>query len=256
MSAAPSTDLTDDAFVERLLASLRDDRDGLAALAAADLDAPVPHCPGWTLRDLLDHMGRIHRWAYEYQLLPPDWPRPEVPPGVGDRPDAVEWVVEGLDLLIERFATTDLTAACATFAGPAVRAWWLRRQAMETAVHRWDAETTAGVGPAPVDADVAEAGVDEWCEIEAARWYSPSPDLSLTVHLHATDDAVGDGEWFLEATPDGLAWEHGHRKGDIAVRASRSDLFLLAWRRVEPATLEVFGDVARLAAFLGATEVD
>jgi uncharacterized protein (TIGR03083 family) len=164
-------------------------------------------------------------------------------------------LVEGLDALIERLAGADLTAPCATFAGPSTRGWWLRRQAMETAVHRWDAERAAGAVPSAIDPDVAEPGIDEWCELESGRWFRSRPDLSLTVHLHATDDGVGDGEWFVEVTPDGMAWDHGHRKGDIAVRAARSELFLLVWRRVDPTVLEVFGDVARLEAFLAATEV-
>ena len=30
---------------------------------AAGPDAPVPTCPGWTVRDLLAHQGMVHRWA-------------------------------------------------------------------------------------------------------------------------------------------------------------------------------------------------
>ncbi len=254
--SGPTTDLADPALAERLLGSLRRDRDRLAGLAEADLAAPVAHCPGWTLRDLIDHTGRIHRWAFEYQLLPLDAARPPLPPGLGDRPDAVEWLVDGLDALIERLAGSDLATPCATFAGPATRGWWLRRQALETAVHRWDAQLAAGLTPAPVDPDVAEPGVDEWCELESGRWFRAQPDLELTIHLHATDDGVGDGEWFIGVTPEGMTWDHGHRKGDIAVRGSRSDLYLLVWRRVDPGALEVFGDVGRLDAFLTATEVD
>ena len=33
------------------------------AVRAADLDAPVAACPGWQVRDLVGHLGRIHRWA-------------------------------------------------------------------------------------------------------------------------------------------------------------------------------------------------
>ena len=29
----------------------------------AGLDAPVPSCPGWLVRDLLGHLGFVHRWA-------------------------------------------------------------------------------------------------------------------------------------------------------------------------------------------------
>ena len=45
--------------------------DGLAAavdsfanaIEGADLSTPVPTCPEWTLRDLVTHMGQIHRWV-------------------------------------------------------------------------------------------------------------------------------------------------------------------------------------------------
>lgn len=33
------------------------------AAARAGLAADVPTCPGWTVRDLLPHIGGIHRWA-------------------------------------------------------------------------------------------------------------------------------------------------------------------------------------------------
>ena len=29
----------------------------------AGLRAPVPTCPGWTVRDLVAHQGMVHRWA-------------------------------------------------------------------------------------------------------------------------------------------------------------------------------------------------
>ena len=28
-----------------------------------DVASPVPTCPGWVLRDLLRHLGGVHRWA-------------------------------------------------------------------------------------------------------------------------------------------------------------------------------------------------
>src|SRR4051812_11569501 len=35
----------------------------LAAAAASDLDADVPPCPQWTVRDVVVHTGGVHRWA-------------------------------------------------------------------------------------------------------------------------------------------------------------------------------------------------
>ena len=35
----------------------------LAAGAGAGPDDPVPSCPEWTVRDLVRHLGGVHRWA-------------------------------------------------------------------------------------------------------------------------------------------------------------------------------------------------
>lgn len=44
--------------------SLRHEGEPLAAtVAGADLDAAVPTCPQWVLRDLVRHVGMVHRWA-------------------------------------------------------------------------------------------------------------------------------------------------------------------------------------------------
>src|SRR4051812_19574241 len=34
-----------------------------AGAGQAGLEASVPTCPGWTVRDLLVHQGMVHRWA-------------------------------------------------------------------------------------------------------------------------------------------------------------------------------------------------
>ena len=50
--------------VDDYLASLDAAVDRMAVWShAAGPDAPVPTCPGWTVRDLLAHQGMVHRWA-------------------------------------------------------------------------------------------------------------------------------------------------------------------------------------------------
>jgi Mycothiol maleylpyruvate isomerase N-terminal domain len=42
------------------------DSEGLLLLRAAqagDLGAQIPNCPGWTVRDLVAHVGWVYRWA-------------------------------------------------------------------------------------------------------------------------------------------------------------------------------------------------
>src|SRR5271163_4072914 len=37
-----------------------------AAIDRADPDGGVPSCPEWTVRDLVRHLGGVHRWATGY----------------------------------------------------------------------------------------------------------------------------------------------------------------------------------------------
>ena len=55
------------------LASIRDDAADLVAVAErAGMDAPVPSCPDWHVADLLEHIGRVHRWAADNTVRSPD----------------------------------------------------------------------------------------------------------------------------------------------------------------------------------------
>lgn len=48
----------------RLIDALREEGNRLADTAdGLPPEAAVPTCPGWTVRDLLRHLGGIHRWA-------------------------------------------------------------------------------------------------------------------------------------------------------------------------------------------------
>jgi uncharacterized protein (TIGR03083 family) len=233
------------------LTSLRADRTRLAALADADLSAMVPACPDWDVSELLTHLGRVHRWAMDSAELSPaaDFPR------FGPRPDPdesiIDWLVGGLDELIAYLASTDLDAPCWSFTGPTTRRFWIRRQCHETAIHRWDAQDAVGQ-PDPVEGSLAVDGLDEWLEIESRRWFKGDPAVSGTIHLHATD---GEGEWHIEVDPSRLHWQHGHHKGDAAVRGSRSDLLLVAWRRISPERVDLLGDVGLIERFLDQTQV-
>jgi uncharacterized protein (TIGR03083 family) len=239
-----------------LLANLRTDGERLVALADGDLDAPVPTCPGWTLGDLLVHLGRVHRWATAAVATAPDDERPRFGARPADGEPIGPWLASGLADLVACFDGADLDRAAWAFIGPGTVGWWLRRQTLETVMHRFDAQLATGGTPDPIDAEVAAAGIDEWCELESARWFRPSEEASMTVHLHATDVGGGGGEWFLAADADGLTWSHDHQPADVTVQADRSSLWLVVWRRMPLTSVEVSGDPTRLDDFLLASAVD
>ena len=70
-----------------------------------------------------------------------------------------------------------------------------------------------------------------------SRWEKALPHGSM--RLHRTD---GPGEWMLELIDGVVVMSEKHAKGDVAVRGSASDLYLLAWNRRSTDGLEVFGD--------------
>jgi uncharacterized protein (TIGR03083 family) len=227
---------------DELLEAIR--TDGAAVSAALDegpRDLVIPATPEWDVEKLVGHLGRVHRWvtamvrARSAERL--DFPK---------RPEVVDaqWFDEGV---------TELTAALEE-AGPDQRMWtfdhgggtsrfWFRRQAEETAVHRWDLEHARG-RPRPIETEVALAGVDEMLDV----FFAGRPaELGGSIHFHATDSP--HGEWIATRDPsDGtLLVGHGHEKGDCALRATASDLLLWLWGRpIDESGLEVFGDESLL----------
>ena len=62
---------------DELLSQLRRDGHRMADLAGGDLQAAVPTCPDWTLADLVEHTGFVHRWqTAAVRDAPDDFPDP------------------------------------------------------------------------------------------------------------------------------------------------------------------------------------
>ncbi|HYN66648.1 MAG TPA: maleylpyruvate isomerase N-terminal domain-containing protein [Ornithinibacter sp.] len=110
---------------------------------AAGPEAPVPTCPGWSVRDLLAHQGMVHRWATAVV-------RGEDPRGVDPSAleaagraavDPVGWLLDGAAPLVAALAAApdDLDVMTFLAQSPPARAFWARRQCHETTVHALDA---------------------------------------------------------------------------------------------------------------------
>ncbi|MFC4006522.1 maleylpyruvate isomerase family mycothiol-dependent enzyme [Nonomuraea purpurea] len=243
------TDDTDESTIEAEAARL--------ASLAGDLSVPVPTCPGWTLAELVTHVGQTHRWATHVlrnRVQERIWSR-QVPSGLaeGESGDAA-WLTAGAATLLETLRVTDPAMPVWTW-GPDKRAsWWPRRMLFELVVHRADAELALGVDPV-VPAPTAIDGVEEFLHnLPSAAWVTrPLAELGAegaTIHLHATD---ADGEWTITQGPGGaITWARGHAKGDVAVRGPVSDLLLLLYGRRSPDGLTVYGDRAFLDRWLSA----
>lgn len=225
---------------DRHLSYLRADVARMAAAVRAGRDRPVPTCPGWTVGDLAVHLGVVHRWVNE-AIVTAATERPrgamEKYGVAADAPDLAEWYEDAAATLLDTLSTADLDAPVWTFgADPTVR-FWVRRQANEVLVHRWDAQRAVGEADR-LDPDHAADAVDEMVvSLLPPRTRPLEGGGTRTFHLHRTD---GPGEWFITVDGDGYRAERAHEKGDVAVRGSAADLLLFVWRRNRDG-LEVFG---------------
>jgi len=229
-----------------LLTPLGHDLDLIASTVADD--RPVPTCPDWSAHDLLEHVGGVAHFAAGCLRAGDgaDAPsRPSAPPGT----DPADWVRDGHRALLAAFADLDDDALRPSFVGPRTAQWWARRMAVEMALHRRDAQGVPGTGtaagpPAPIDRQVAEAGLDEYFDfVLADLMVDRTSSWTTSVHLHATD---GDGEWSASWDHGEMTWAHTHDKGELALRASTSDLLCLLWERPTDGEIELFGDQALL----------
>lgn len=255
--------LDDDRYLDALVAQT----DLLAAaLHGADLQQQVPTCPKWTLHQLAEHVGQAHRWSAALvarqvttPLNPHDLVETSAPQDGAALPG---WLRDGAAELVHAIHAT----------GPRTRVWswsedqsagfWARRMANETAAHRADVELALG-RDFTLEPELAADVISEWLQILcSARALQARPELAelcgdgQLLHLHATDDGLGAaGEWIIRRTPSGPVWEHGHSKGDVAVRGPVVALMLVMLRRIPPEhdTVQILGDPAVLHHWLSHT---
>lgn len=222
------------------LSHLRADGLALAAAAKRDLDAPVPSCPEWLVRDLVRHTAQVYLHKVGVMAAGgTERHEVDIPDGPDGGDELVAWYEKSLSRLIAELEERDPEDDAWTFFGDKRVGFWHRRMAQEAAVHRWDAEAAAG-DPGPIDPELAADGIDEMLNVMILADEVPYDGKSGTLHLHRTD---GDGEWLVTLEAGTVpATRSGHEKGDAAVRGTASDLLLLVWRRVTPEAVERFGD--------------
>ena len=228
------------------------------AVHRAGQDAGVPSCPDWTVHDLAEHLGGVHRWcagtvaAPGEKLQRRDMTDLAMPTPVDE---VSTWLLEGATQVTQAMRDAGEDTLVGGWGGPVPVSFWARRMCHETLVHRADAELAAGVALlADVDPAVAADAVDEHLAmvvLGAKRRPGLRADGS-TLHLHATEDLGEAGEWVVTLDPDGPRVEHAHRKSDAAVRGPATALLtvLTSRERPEDAGVDVLGAAELLERWL------
>jgi uncharacterized protein (TIGR03083 family) len=209
-----------------------------ALVEDADMRVPIPTCPGWTLADLVEHVGTINRWAtYMVDNLSVeratredmDFDTPT------DPSELAAWLAAGAGPLEEIFAAAEPDAQMWAWGLDRSVRFWPRRMLHETGVHRVDAAMALGVATS-VDGAVAADGIDEVLDnVACASYFAPRVDElrgdGQVLRLDATDR---DDRWRITLLPDRYRWEHAGGDGNVTVRGTASDLLLALYGRVSP----------------------
>jgi len=199
-------------------------------------EAPVPTCPGWRVADLLGHAGGVHRWAAA-QLRSG---RPEPLAAEPFTEQTLDWYRDSHRELLDALAAAQPDVTCWAFLpAPSPLAFWARRQAHETAIHRVDAES-ASDSVTGVPAGFAVDGIDEllfgFFSRPGGRLVADPP---RSIALRATDT---DAAWTVHLEPDGRRVVRDAEPADLTVAGPASDLYLLLWNRRDATSLAVDGD--------------
>ncbi|MET9225257.1 maleylpyruvate isomerase family mycothiol-dependent enzyme [Lentzea sp. NPDC003310] len=223
------------------LLRLIDERTKAFIAAVDDLDAPVPTCPGWTVFDLVQHLGDGRRkWAEIVAAGPSDTP-PDRTPVEAPREGLAEWMTESTRLLIAALEAAGPDQGCWNWWGdsqsPPTVATAARRQLHEIAAHTYDAQVAAGK-PEPIPAEIAVDGVDEFL-LTCFSTSSPWPHEPAVVDYRLDEG----GSWRISMSANGArVVEAGDDVADASAEGAAHDFLMVFYGRGSLEPLKIDGN--------------
>lgn len=256
MTTAPDPVSTDERSPTPLMSYIESVEDEGARFAraaeAGALDVPIAACPGWTMRDLVRHLGEVHLWAAANVAFPkPRWLkvadlsalRPYWPDLADHWPDddsLVDWYRSTHANLLDVLRSAPLDVPAFTFLpAPTPLTMWARRQASEIAIHRYDAEHARGLATSYAPAFAGDM-IDELL-VGFVRYYEVSTDARRVLRVVATD--VGE-QWWVTITPSGITTSRSGGGAHLTAGGTAADLYLALWNRTSGSNIELVGDGA------------
>lgn len=231
----------------RYLRLLDSDTDRMLDLAGRGLDRPVPSCPGWDVAEVVWHTAVV--FEHKVRVLADNaWPDPWPPPDFDER-EELPFLRSARERLVAEFARHRLDEPATTFGPDRTVGFWVRRMALEAAVHRYDVELALGE-LTPVPDDLALDGVDEVLQLMLGAGDAHRRDPTGSPVDAAVAFESGGHRWHCDVRADAVAVTAGSdRPADATVMAPPAPLFLWLWGREPEAPLQVAGDAALVPQF-------
>ena len=234
---------TTPAYAE-LVAAVRREGEGIHSAASLGVDADVPTCPDWAMDGLVTHVTRVYLNAANLvsSRATEQLDRPKVPDG-----DPLEVFSHALDDLVAALQDADTDTPVWNWSDqPPTAAFWARRMAHESSVHRYDAQAAHGVVQ-PIDAELAGDGINELIDVIVPVVYrrdSVNGPVG-TIALNSSDD----GGWCLDLQPQNVTRLDVVSDPSVTVRGTTSTLLLALCGRVPWTALDSDGDTDLLTAW-------
>ncbi|MDT4996991.1 MAG: hypothetical protein QOD45_1059 [Pseudonocardiales bacterium] len=188
------------------------------AVEAGDRDAPVEHCPGWSLLDLARHLwGVQYFWA---EIVARGLTDPDDVAALDETPhppddELIAALRPNSEWLVEILRAADPATPCWTWSTQHNVGFVQRHQVQEAAVHRWDAQNAAGAAQ-PIESAAALDAIEEFLTFSVSTNPAAAPDppgepLGAPLVLRATD-ATG-----VAGVPAGFTIADGNAPGTVQV---------------------------------------
>ena len=215
------------------------------ALETGSPSAEVAGCPGWKLPDLGVHLGRVQRWA-RAAIITGSVPHldPADDPAPADLAGIAGWIRDGGARLVTTLGEIDpLQPTWHPFpVEPKLAGLWVRRQAQEASVHRWDAERATGMSPT-IETAFAADGIDEYWSVMLPRVTSRER-LTVPASVFATSTTDTNERWIVDGTSGALMAAATSVEPQAELRGTALDVLLRIWGRPVGGSLSVTGDHA------------
>ena len=232
----------------RFLEQVRAESARLGEVARMGLQAPVPSCPGWTVDDVVRHVAMVYAHKVEVLKLgarPDPWP-----PDFSAR-ETLEWYDEARAALIGALEAAGTETETWTFnPRDTTSAFWHRRMAHESAVHRIDVEQAHDV-VTPIDPDLALDGIDEvlYPNLGGPWWEEGDTEYPIDATLRIT--AAGRS-WTITADATSIDIQQD-AEGEVAAEifGDPTPIYLWMWGRVGEDAIQTVGDPNVIRAFRG-----
>jgi uncharacterized protein (TIGR03083 family) len=223
------------------------DTERLLAMGERGLDHAVPCCEGWVVRDVVSHAAEVYQHKVRVMAdnaWPDSWP-----PADFEAREPLEFLRQSKADLFAEFAEHETTELTTTFSpDDSTIAFWIRRMALEVAIHRYDTELAHG-DTTPIPDDESIDGIDELLRVMLETDESENIPTEFPIDgLVAVES--GGRRWLCDVREKSLSVSDDASTPAVAtVSGEPMAVFLWLWGRVGDQAVERSGNREIVAEF-------